>query len=63
MERNDSNYNDVVAAVAERIREAALMTDDQKHEYMANAKDVSAIALWETRSNIIRRHTPKRLTK
>lgn len=63
VERNDSNYNDVVAAVAERIREAALMTDDQKHEYMANAKDVSAIALWETRSNIIRRHTPKRLTK
>ena len=47
VERNDSNYNDVVAAVAERIREAALMTDDQKHEYMANAKDVSAIALWE----------------
>ena len=47
VERNDSNYQDVVDAVAERIREISLITDEQRKEYMDNAKDVSSIALWE----------------
>ena len=47
VERNDSNYQDVVDAVAERIREISLVTDEQRKEYMDDAKDVSSIALWE----------------
>lgn len=47
VERNDSNYQDVVEAAANRIREIALVTDEQRQEYMDNAKEVSTIALWE----------------
>ena len=34
-------------AAANRIREIALVTDEQRQEYMDNAKEVSTIALWE----------------
>lgn len=47
VERNDSNYPAVVDAVAQRICEIALVTDDQRIAYMDNARDVSRIALWE----------------
>lgn len=63
VERNDSNYQDVVDAVAERIREISLITDEQRKEYMDNAKDVSSIALWEIKYNIIRRLIRWPLTK
>ncbi len=44
--RNDSNYSEVVDAVADRIREIAALDEEQKKEYMDNARDVSSIALW-----------------
>ena len=47
VDRDDNNYFEVVDAVASRIREIALIPDDQRAEYMANARDVSNIALWE----------------
>lgn len=47
VKRTDSNYFSVVEATANRILEIAGLTDEQKKEYMDNAKDVSNIALWE----------------
>ena len=45
--RTDSNYGDVVSGVKARILEMAGLSAEQNGEYRENAKDVSAIALWE----------------
>lgn len=47
VERTDSNYFDVVDAVADRIVEMAGLSPEEFGKYMDNAKDVSSIALWE----------------
>ena len=46
-ERTDSNYQEVVDAVKERIREIAGLDRDGRHEYMENAREVASLALWE----------------
>ena len=51
LDRNDSNYHEVVDGVKERIVEIASLRKDSRKKYMQNAKDVSEIALWE--NNII----------
>ena len=51
IDRNDSNYFEVVDAVAERVKEIASLHKDSRKRYMKNAKEVSEIALWE--NNII----------
>ncbi|MDD6252938.1 MAG: DUF3417 domain-containing protein, partial [Bacteroidales bacterium] len=63
VERNDSNYFDVVDAVADRIKEITLITDQQREEYMANAKDVSNIALWENQIRYYQEAYSKALDK
>lgn len=45
--RSDSNYFEVVDGVADRILEIASLDSSQRKEYMANARDVASIALWE----------------
>ena len=47
VDRDDNNYFEVVDAVAARIREIALISDEQRAEYMDNAREVSEISLWE----------------
>jgi phosphorylase/glycogen(starch) synthase len=47
IERNDSNYEEAVNAVADRIREIAYLNDDEKKAYSDNARDVASIALWK----------------
>ena len=47
VDRNDSNYFEVVDAVAARIREIAELDDTQRRRYMESAADVARIALWE----------------
>ena len=49
--RNDSNYDDVVNGVVDRIIEIAKLTPKDMLIYKQNAKDVSTIALWE--NNIV----------
>lgn len=51
VDRNDSNYFEVVDAVVERIKEIANLDKDERKRYMANAREVSEIALWQ--NNII----------
>ncbi len=51
LERNDSNYFEVVDGVAERVIEMAGLHKEEREVYMKNAKDVSEIALWQ--NNII----------
>lgn len=51
LDRNDSNYFDVVDGVVERVKEIAGLHKDERNRYMQNAKDVSEIALWE--NNIV----------
>ena len=51
LDRNDSNYFEVVDGVAERVKEIASLHKADRKKYMKNAKDVSDIALWE--NNII----------
>ncbi|MGM9785487.1 MAG: alpha-glucan family phosphorylase [Candidatus Cryptobacteroides sp.] len=51
LDRNDTNYFDVVAGVADRVINMASMRKDVRKKYMLNAKDVSRIALWE--NNIV----------
>lgn len=63
VKRTDSNYFDVVNAVADRILEIALITDEQRKEYMANAKDVSSIALWENQIQYYQEAYSKALNK
>ena len=47
LDRNDSNYFDVVDGVVARIKEIAALDGEGRKAYMASAKDVSTIALWE----------------
>ncbi len=47
VERNDSNYHDVVSAIESKIVEIAQLDEKQKTEYANNAAQISEIALWE----------------
>ncbi len=47
LERNDSNYSDVVDGVVDRVREIASLDSDKRSEYRENARDVASIALWD----------------
>ena len=47
LDRNDSNYEEVVDGVLKRIREIAGLSSEKRKIYMDNAKDVASIALWE----------------
>lgn len=47
VDRDDSNYYDVVDGVVERLIEISDLELSVRKEYMANAKDVSTIALWD----------------
>ena len=47
IERNDSNYEEAVCAVADRIRELAYLSDEEKKVYSRNAREVASIALWK----------------
>ncbi|MCQ2146024.1 MAG: alpha-glucan family phosphorylase [Bacteroidales bacterium] len=47
LERNESNYFDIVDGVVERIKEIAALTPAKAKKYMQNAKDVADIALWQ----------------
>lgn len=47
VDRNDSNYFEVVDKVVERIVEIASLSSEQRQEYMNNAKEISEIALWD----------------
>ena len=51
LDRNDSNYFEVVDGVAARVQEIATIRKDTRKKYMQNAKEVSEIALWE--NNIV----------
>ena len=51
LDRNDSNYFEVVDGVADRVKEIATIRKDTRKKYMQNAKEVSEIALWE--NNIV----------
>lgn len=46
VERNDSNYRDIVEAVKTRITEIAGLDSVQRKAYMENAREVASIALW-----------------
>lgn len=47
IDRNDSNYFEVVDGVVSRIKEIAALDDSDRKKYMDSARDVSTIALWE----------------
>ena len=47
LDRDDTNYFTVVDGVVARVKEIAALDDDGRKKYMASAKDVSTIALWE----------------
>ncbi len=47
LDRDDSNYFEVVDGVVARVQEIASLDDEGRKAYMASAKDVSTIALWE----------------
>lgn len=47
LDRNDSNYEEVLAGVVERIREIADLDKAGRKALMDNAREVAAIALWE----------------
>ncbi len=47
VERNDSNYDEVVAAVTGRILDIVNLPEADMKVLKTNAKDVSAIALWD----------------
>ena len=51
LDRNDSNYHEVVDGVVERVKEIATIHKETRRKYMQNAKDVSEIALWQ--NNIV----------
>ena len=51
IDRNDSNYFEVVDKTVERIKEIAGLSKEDRKLYMDNAKEVSEIALWE--NNIV----------
>ena len=47
LQRNDSNYSEVVDGVVARIREIADLEIDKRNVYRENAREVAQIALWD----------------
>ena len=47
LDRNDTDYYDVVEGVIARVREIASLDSEGRKKYMDSARDVSKIALWE----------------
>ena len=47
LDRNDSNYEEVVDGVMDRVREIAGLELDVRNEYRENAREVAQIALWD----------------
>jgi phosphorylase/glycogen(starch) synthase len=47
VDRDDDNYDQVVAAVKARILEMAGLDKETRLQYMENAREVSRIALWQ----------------
>ena len=47
LERNDSNYLEVVDGVVDRVREIASLSGDTRAVYRENASEVASIALWD----------------
>ena len=47
LERNDSNYQEVVEGTAARIREMASLDKKTRKVYRENAREVAQIALWD----------------
>ena len=47
LDRNDSNFNEVVDGVVARIKEIASLDKAGRKEYMESAREVASIALWE----------------
>lgn len=47
IERNETNYNEVVAATKAKILEISLLQPSQKEEYRKSALEISRTALWE----------------
>ena len=47
LQRNDSNYSEVVDGVVARIREIADLELDKRNVYRENAREVAQIALWD----------------
>ena len=47
LDRTDTNYSEVVAGVAERVKEVASLSSAQRDAYRANALEVASIALWD----------------
>ena len=63
IDRNDSNYFDVVNAVADRVQEIAQLNKEERKRYMKNARDVSEIALWSNNIVYYKEAYSKALTK
>ena len=47
LDRNDSNYHEVVDGVADRVREIAGLDLEVRNQYRENAREVASIALWD----------------
>lgn len=63
LDRNDSNYEDVVDGLVERLRQIASLELGRRKEYMANAQEVSKIALWENQIEYYKEAYDKALDK
>ncbi len=63
IDRNDSNYHEVVDGVAKRMMEIAALRKDTRKKYMQNAKEVSEIALWENNISYYKEAYSKALEK
>lgn len=61
--RNDSNYHNVVSDVADRVKEIAKLSKEDRRTYMENARDVSQIALWENHIQYYKEAYSKALKK
>lgn len=63
IDRDDNNYFSVVDGVVARIKEIADLDRYKRLAYMANAKDVSTIALWENQITYYKQAYSKALEK
>src|SRR5574344_495671 len=63
IDRDDNNYFSVVDGVVARVKEIADLDKEQRGVYMANAKDVSKIALWENQITYYKQAYSKALEK
>ena len=57
VERNESNYDEVVEKVYEKIIEVASLDSKGEKKYRDNAKAVSEIALWSNNLKYYRAHS------